>query len=92
MLRPAPGLFLLAFLYALGPVQSVPAAPVSPEYVPGEVILKFKPGVSERDRAKVLVSRHRDGEINAIAAERLGVGAIRGSGHHGSGFAPRGRL
>jgi lysophospholipid acyltransferase (LPLAT)-like uncharacterized protein len=42
------------------------------------------------DRAKVLVSRHRDGEINAIAAERLGVGAIRGSGHHGSGFVGKG--
>ena len=37
-------------------------------------------------RVKVLVSRHRDGEINAIAAERLGVGAIRGSGNHGRGF------
>jgi lysophospholipid acyltransferase (LPLAT)-like uncharacterized protein len=35
-------------------------------------------------RAKVLISRHRDGEINAIAAERLGVGTIRGSGSHGS--------
>src|SRR5260221_1283611 len=35
-----------------------------------------------QDRAKVLVSRHRDGEINAVAAERLGIGAIRGSGHH----------
>jgi lysophospholipid acyltransferase (LPLAT)-like uncharacterized protein len=35
-------------------------------------------------RAKVLVSRHRDGEIIAIAAEWLGVGTIRGSGaHHG---------
>jgi lysophospholipid acyltransferase (LPLAT)-like uncharacterized protein len=42
------------------------------------------------DRAKVLVSRHRDGEINAIAAERLGIGAIRGSGHHGSGFVGKG--
>ncbi len=31
-------------------------------------------------RAKVLISRHRDGEFNAIAAERLGVGTIRGSG------------
>jgi lysophospholipid acyltransferase (LPLAT)-like uncharacterized protein len=30
--------------------------------------------------AKVLVSRHRDGEMNAVAAERLGVGTIRGSG------------
>src|SRR5512144_162544 len=42
------------------------------------------------DRAKVLVSRHRDGEINALAAERLGIGAIRGSGHHGGGFIGKG--
>jgi lysophospholipid acyltransferase (LPLAT)-like uncharacterized protein len=42
------------------------------------------------DRAKVLVSRHRDGEINAIAAERLGVGTIRGSGHHSDGFLGKG--
>ena len=37
-------------------------------------------------RVKTLVSRHHDGEINAIAAERLGIGTIRGSGNHGSGF------
>ena len=43
-----------------------------------------------QDRAKVLVSRHRDGEINALAAERLGIGAIRGSGHHGGGFIGKG--
>lgn len=30
--------------------------------------------------ARVLISRHRDGEINAQAAERLGIGTIRGSG------------
>jgi lysophospholipid acyltransferase (LPLAT)-like uncharacterized protein len=42
------------------------------------------------DRAKVLVSRHRDGEINALAVERLGIGAIRGSGHHGGGFIGKG--
>jgi hypothetical protein len=42
------------------------------------------------DRAKVLVSRHRDGEINALAAARLGIDAIRGSGHHGSGFIGKG--
>jgi lysophospholipid acyltransferase (LPLAT)-like uncharacterized protein len=41
-------------------------------------------------RAKVLISRHRDGEINAIAAERLGVGTIRGSGAHGSGYTRKG--
>jgi lysophospholipid acyltransferase (LPLAT)-like uncharacterized protein len=37
-------------------------------------------------RAKVLVSRHRDGEINARAAEKLGIGTIRGSGAHDGGF------
>ena len=41
-------------------------------------------------RAKVLISRHRDGEINAIAAERLGVGTIRGSGSLGGGFVGKG--
>ena len=42
------------------------------------------------DRAKVLVSRHRDGEFNAIAVERLGIGTIRGSGDHGSAFHRKG--
>jgi lysophospholipid acyltransferase (LPLAT)-like uncharacterized protein len=41
-------------------------------------------------RAKVLVSRHRDGEFNAIAAARLGVGTVRGSGDHGSAFHRKG--
>jgi len=41
-------------------------------------------------RVKVLISRHRDGEINAIAVERLGVGAIRGSGDHGRRFDRKG--
>jgi lysophospholipid acyltransferase (LPLAT)-like uncharacterized protein len=41
-------------------------------------------------RAKMLVSRHRDGEINAIAAEWLGVSTIRGSGNHRSGFIHKG--
>jgi hypothetical protein len=39
-----------------------------------------------KHNVKMLVSRHRDGEVNAIAAERLGVGTIRGSGNHGRGF------
>jgi lysophospholipid acyltransferase (LPLAT)-like uncharacterized protein len=42
------------------------------------------------DRAKVLISRHRDGEINALAAQRLGAGIIRGSGHHTGGFIGKG--
>ena len=40
--------------------------------------------------AKVLVSRHRDGEMNAIAAKRLGVGTIRGSGDTGGRFDLKG--
>jgi lysophospholipid acyltransferase (LPLAT)-like uncharacterized protein len=40
--------------------------------------------------AKVLISLHRDGEFNAIAAERLGIGTIRGSGDHGSAFHRKG--
>jgi lysophospholipid acyltransferase (LPLAT)-like uncharacterized protein len=44
----------------------------------------------EKYPAKVLISRHRDGEINAIAAERLHVGTVRGSGDHGSAFHRKG--
>jgi len=40
--------------------------------------------------AKLLISRHRDGEINAIAAEWLGVGTIRGSGNLGKTFVRKG--
>lgn len=41
-------------------------------------------------RAKVLISRHRDGEFNAIAAERLEIGTIRGSGDHSGAFHRKG--
>ena len=44
----------------------------------------------ESHRGKVLISRHRDGEYNAIAAERLGIATIRGSGDHGSAFHRKG--
>ncbi|CAN1501040.1 Domain of unknown function DUF374 [Rhabdaerophilaceae bacterium] len=33
-----------------------------------------------QDRVHVMISRHGDGEINAIAAEKLGMGVVRGSG------------
>ena len=46
----------------------------------------------ESQRVKVLISRHRDGEFNAIAAERLGIGTIRGSGDHGSAFHRKGGI
>lgn len=41
-------------------------------------------------RVKSLISMHRDGEINAIAAEKLGVGTIRGSGAHNGEFHRKG--
>ena len=44
----------------------------------------------QHHRVKVLISRHRDGEINAVAAERLGAGTIRGSGSHGAEFHRKG--
>jgi lysophospholipid acyltransferase (LPLAT)-like uncharacterized protein len=50
----------------------------------------IQPEKTERYRAKVLISRHRDGEINAIAAERLGIGTIRGSGAHNGEFHRKG--
>jgi lysophospholipid acyltransferase (LPLAT)-like uncharacterized protein len=46
----------------------------------------------ESHRAKVLISRHRDGEFNAVAAERLGIETIRGSGDHGGAFHRKGGI
>lgn len=43
-------------------------------------------------RARALISRHRDGEMYAIAAERLGAETIRGSGSHGPDYAGKGGL
>jgi lysophospholipid acyltransferase (LPLAT)-like uncharacterized protein len=41
-------------------------------------------------RVKTLISRHRDGEMNAVAAEWLGVETIRGSGDHGLEYHRKG--
>lgn len=41
-------------------------------------------------RAKVMISRSFDADINAIAAEALGIGAIRGSGTHRKNFHEKG--
>jgi lysophospholipid acyltransferase (LPLAT)-like uncharacterized protein len=48
------------------------------------------PFVRRHHRVKVLISRHRDGEINAIVAERLGIKTIRGSGDHNRRFDRKG--
>jgi lysophospholipid acyltransferase (LPLAT)-like uncharacterized protein len=50
----------------------------------------MSPFFSRGHRVKVLISRHRDGEINAAAAKRLGVEPIRGSGDHGRRFDVKG--
>jgi lysophospholipid acyltransferase (LPLAT)-like uncharacterized protein len=51
------------------------------------------PFLKRREHAvKVLISRHRDGEVNAIAAERLGVKAIRGSGSRDGNFLGKGAI
>ena len=41
-------------------------------------------------KTKVLISRHYDGEFNAIVAERLGISTIRGSGDTGGRFDLKG--
>src|SRR5215467_5518110 len=48
------------------------------------------PFLSRGHRVKVLISRHRDGEINAYAAQRLGIDTVRGSGDHGGRFDVKG--
>ena len=53
-------------------------------------LMPFIKQANAEHRAKVLISRHRDGEVNAIAAERLGIGTIRGSGAHNGEFHRKG--
>ena len=43
-------------------------------------------------QGKVMISRHADADINAIAAEAFGVGTIRGSGAHGRDFLRKGGI
>jgi len=44
------------------------------------------------ERVKVLISHHRDGEINAIACQHVGVECIRGSGAHGREHTRKGGI
>lgn len=41
-------------------------------------------------KAKVMISRSYDADVNAIAAEALGIGTIRGSGTHRNNFHEKG--
>jgi lysophospholipid acyltransferase (LPLAT)-like uncharacterized protein len=56
----------------------------------GQHLLATNARRSSSYRVKMLVSLHHDGEVNAIAAERLGIGTIRGSGNHAGGFIHKG--
>jgi lysophospholipid acyltransferase (LPLAT)-like uncharacterized protein len=42
------------------------------------------------DKGKVLISYHRDGELNALTVKRLGIEVIRGSGDPGGQFDRKG--
>jgi lysophospholipid acyltransferase (LPLAT)-like uncharacterized protein len=53
-------------------------------------MMPFLQANEPRFRTKVLISRHRDGEINARAAQKLGIGTIRGSGAHNREFNRKG--
>jgi lysophospholipid acyltransferase (LPLAT)-like uncharacterized protein len=67
-----------------------PAQPAILAFWHGQHFLTPFIKTKDSHRAKVLISRHRDGEFNAIAAERLGIETIRGSGDHGSAFHRKG--
>jgi lysophospholipid acyltransferase (LPLAT)-like uncharacterized protein len=43
-------------------------------------------------QAKVMISRHADADINAIAAKAFGIGTIRGSGTHGRDILRKGGI
>jgi lysophospholipid acyltransferase (LPLAT)-like uncharacterized protein len=47
---------------------------------------------NDTHRTKTLISRHRDGEINARAAQKLGIETIRGSGAHNGEFHRKGGM
>jgi lysophospholipid acyltransferase (LPLAT)-like uncharacterized protein len=67
-----------------------PQCPVIFAFWHGQHLMTPFVKTKEIHRTKALISRHRDGEFNAIAAERLGIGTIRGSGDHGSAFHRKG--
>lgn len=46
--------------------------------------------VKPHHKARVMISRSADADVNAIAAEALGIGTVRGSGAQGRSFAQKG--
>ncbi|MBB3770798.1 hypothetical protein FHS55_001393 [Angulomicrobium tetraedrale] len=48
--------------------------------------------IKPHHKARVMISRSADADVNAIAAEALGIGAVRGSGAQGRDFRTKGGL
>jgi len=46
--------------------------------------------VKPHHKARVMISRSKDADVNAIAAEALGIGTVRGSGAQGRSFTQKG--
>ncbi len=78
--------------FAIDPVdiydRIVPDVPIIVAFWHGQHFMM--PFFRRSHRVTVLISRHRDGEVNAIAAERLGLETIRGSGASGCDFRRKG--
>jgi lysophospholipid acyltransferase (LPLAT)-like uncharacterized protein len=65
-----------------------PELPVIATFWHGEHFMM--PFFRRGQRVKVLISRHRDGEMNAIASQRLGLETIRASGSQDRNFLRKG--
>lgn len=78
----------LRFVQRTSPMTIIPPDAYRAMDVTGPVILTMWHGqhfmqtfgLRPGDRVHVMISRHGDGEVNAIAAEKLGMGIVRGSG------------
>jgi lysophospholipid acyltransferase (LPLAT)-like uncharacterized protein len=99
--RKALGLSVASYLKLVWKTQRVTFEPANLfDWIDGEmpVIFAFWHGQHfltpfvprPHHRAKVMISRSFDADINAIAAEALGIGTIRGSGTHRKNFHEKG--
>lgn len=99
--RRALGRLVAAYLKFVWRTQRVTVEPADLyDWIDGElpIILTFWHGQhfltpfvpKSHHRGRVMISRSYDADINAIAAEALGIGTIRGSGTHRKNFHEKG--
>lgn len=95
------GLSVASYLKLVWNTQRVTIEPADLyDWIDGEmpIILTFWHGqhfltpfvAKSHHKAKVMISRSFDADVNAIAAEALGIGSIRGSGTHRNNFHEKG--